>query len=194
MRRPVFTIAAAVSLLLCVATAILWFRGNCRSDSITLETPFHIISLVSGDSAIELVRLTMDFSTVTVEPSDDYPVPQPYPHWNFSYATSGDLYDWTGWAEGPNSRHSFAGFSLYNGGHPPSFNSESQPDPLGWELRLPDWFLVMATAVMPAFALLRMVRARRYKHAGFCACCGYDLRATPDRCPECGTVATPPAV
>jgi hypothetical protein len=52
---------------------------------------------------------------------------------------------------------------------------------------VPYWLLT-GLLVAPLPALLR--RRRRKPVEGECATCGYDLRASPDRCPECGT-ATP---
>jgi hypothetical protein len=48
-----------------------------------------------------------------------------------------------------------------------------------------DWFAALAFAALPGYRLAR--RVRRRERAGYYARCGYDLRATPERCPECGT-------
>jgi hypothetical protein len=46
--------------------------------------------------------------------------------------------------------------------------------------------------VVPTVRIVaRSLAASRRRRAGRCEVCGYDLRETSDRCPECGTV-TPP--
>ena len=57
----------------------------------------------------------------------------------------------------------------------------------------PYWVAVLAFAALPTFCLVRGRAARRRRSRGLCAGCGYDLRATPGRCPECGATAPPPA-
>jgi hypothetical protein len=57
-------------------------------------------------------------------------------------------------------------------------------------LDLPLWWLGVASLLLPAWRFtafwLRRHHRRRRTHGSFCPSCGYDLRATPDRCPECG--------
>jgi hypothetical protein len=57
----------------------------------------------------------------------------------------------------------------------------------GWSLEVPWWFLTVLPS-LPAFLLLRRERrARTLLKVGLCPTCGYDLRASKDRCPECGS-------
>lgn len=48
--------------------------------------------------------------------------------------------------------------------------------------------LPLIAAVAPSLIALHEIRRRRAMQGGRCLQCGYDLRATPFRCPECGTV------
>lgn len=63
------------------------------------------------------------------------------------------------------------------------------------QVRLPwnFWFVVIA-GITSALLLLsacvilaRLFRERRRRRAGQCLRCGYDLRSSPGRCPECGS-------
>jgi hypothetical protein len=53
---------------------------------------------------------------------------------------------------------------------------------------IPLWPLILVAAVFPVLRI-KSYPKRKETRQGHCVCCGYDLRATPDRCPECGTVA-----
>ena len=54
---------------------------------------------------------------------------------------------------------------------------------------VPLWLMVMATGVLPGSAVARRMRAHGRRRRGLCVNCGYDLRGTPQSCPECGVQA-----
>jgi hypothetical protein len=53
-------------------------------------------------------------------------------------------------------------------------------------LVLLDGGLMLVFAILPAFWIRRYLERRKLVAQGHCPFCGYDLRAIPERCPECG--------
>jgi len=62
------------------------------------------------------------------------------------------------------------------------------PNANGIVLRVPHWFILLLSVLMftRGFRRNRLLRHRRRR--GLCLTCGYDLRGSTERCPECGTM------
>jgi hypothetical protein len=60
------------------------------------------------------------------------------------------------------------------------------------DIWFPIWPIVSLSGILPAWMIGRMLWrceiTKIRKANGRCSKCGYDLRGTPDQCPECGTL------
>jgi len=57
-------------------------------------------------------------------------------------------------------------------------------------VEVPAWFPIILGVICPFFFIRRhlaKLRKQRGIRLGLCPVCGYDLRASKERCPECGT-------
>jgi hypothetical protein len=57
----------------------------------------------------------------------------------------------------------------------------------------PYWIALAATVPLPLTRFIVRRRLRRRAADGLCLQCGYDLRASAGRCPECGSSVAPAA-
>jgi hypothetical protein len=175
-----FNLLAGLSLLLFVATIGMWARSYWVSDFFPSKSGIHEIVLSRGGIQWD-EGLIPDPTTYLYKKPD---------HWHVHVSESPAVYDfdhfsWSSSQSPPGTITTTT--SSQNDGSIVSmtydesmFNSRA--------LTVPYWPISMVSAFLPIIAVL--FRRRRFP-IGSCRRCGYDLRATPDRCPECGTVQQP---
>jgi hypothetical protein len=101
--------------------------------------------------------------------------------WQYDEGPAADLLAAHGSAV-PGGRRPVAGFL---------FQSDAARGVTRLSLFLPLPFVVVLLALLPLADVLIIHRRRRRVRrlaAGMCVRCGYDLRATPEKCPECGAI------
>lgn len=167
MRRRLFTLLAALSLVMFAAVTALWIRSHYRSDSVYYSTPHAMYQLES----VSGVLVTGQSSWRSLDEKSEW-------HFYSDPATTDVPFFWEG--HPVLTRFGFARSDWYW--------RMDWADAGRWFMA-PVWFLMTAFGVLPLFWLIRTIRLAWSKRRGCCPGCGYDLRATPNRCPECGTPA-----
>jgi hypothetical protein len=64
------------------------------------------------------------------------------------------------------------------------------PPAIAFRCFLPIWYILPLLLIAPAWRGFSIWRHYRRRRANVCRKCGYDLRGSPQLCPECGTVPT----
>jgi hypothetical protein len=164
MKRRLFNLAAAVSLVMMLAIVALWVRGFLGTDYFFVHDGRVIIGSGQGKLGwFYRSSFAADSATWSHELLADYPVDRFFTDYTGVHG-SGRL-----------------GFSFWA-------RTRSPPD-FWFAVVIRHWVLVGFSAVLPSIHVARTLRTR--DPPGCCTHCGYDLRATPERCPECGTAVAP---
>lgn len=163
-------------------------RGLFAYDRIAWQGPSHYKAGLYRFASLESYAGAIQLLVSDPEAAEAVAVPPDPPRWSWEHERVGPHFGW--------SRESLS-FYLWispdkDVPHDPPLPPDVQANEPGGRLmlRVPHWQLLAATAAPPALWLALAIRRRRKrKGAGHCRWCGYDLRATPGRCPECGRPA-----
>jgi hypothetical protein len=165
-----------LSFLFAVAMGALWARSMRHEDSIGVVWPVlfgeHQTAVITSWSGrVHLLVIAYPNSTTLPSPRADYyeaPVPPP----SLLPLTAERV-----------AGHALGGFRV----------GRDKPSTVSWWARaaavIPHYALCVLLSILPLARVVWLIRSRRRtRDKNACPVCGYDLRATPDRCPECGTI------
>jgi hypothetical protein len=183
----ILKVSTMLLVLLCVATFALWVRSKSVEDRWVLpgnglrplaenEMTWSAVSLSSYDGRIMIAKDVFWRRDVCEPPrAVVYTCGSPSALWEAEWAGRGHF----GLSEAYAPQHIRWDWA-----------ASGAPNSAVHLYGVPLWQLLILLAALPTtqflVALVRFGRAQQRRAAGCCPNCGYDLRATPDRCPECG--------
>jgi hypothetical protein len=197
MKRRLFNLLAIGSAILFVAVCVFWLRSRTRWDEVTwmycrylpdksiTSDEAHFISESDG---LELMLMHGHVPPRPVDLVRGYDVNADETHGRPRVWFSSEAYDGL-----VTYVYSNAPSPIFRS--PINFSTLRRQQPKDIDdgrtvaLVMSHWLLTMLLLVMPVWWLKRARDTRRAGRLGLCSKCGYDLRATPERCPECGTPA-----
>ena len=176
MRRRLLNLLTAVLLTACVAVAAAWVRGKWVSDIFLYVTGGSRTSSqttwMAGNGAGGITLLMCHGSGSDIDSPGQ---PLGYQRLRRRPQYAGMPPEWASVVNG-------LGFAWFAQKSNPYGGQQGM-----YGVIVPAWSVLMLLA---AFPTARLLFCRRRPLAGTCHHCGYDLRATPGRCPECGTAGT----
>jgi hypothetical protein len=180
----------AILLLLAISLATLWVRSYWVADEVDYDISWKCnstfrgstVGIASGKGHLELDLYYLSMvSSVSLGKEAS-------PRWRH---TSQSQFTWPGdFAE-----RSRLGFYVTETSEA-AFSGVIRPEDTFLEEHhygLPDWFPMLPLLALPACTFVRRMKNRHRsarRRRGLCTHCGYDLRMTQDRCPECGRHAS----
>lgn len=215
LRRRLFNILAGLSLLLCMGTAAVWLWRSIRDEDLWANMPlpdgrWATIGLWQNSPNLWLFRQKPPlmraawFHVASSKESWGFagPPPPAGPVKQGTWLRIVAREDWRN-AQGLG----YTSWELYtpqgnlavqhgtSAVIPVLPNDEQKPESqpcIGWlHLVMPYWTILVLGSILPfacsAKAVRRRLILRKRRRRGLCLHCGYDLRASEERCPECGT-------
>lgn len=165
-----------VSTLLCAIACMLWIRALSRRDELIGNFLNHFVRLTSYDTG-----LSFQWDPIAAQQPE---------HWTLTSRPALFMPGHFKWffecyIERQPTCISYGCFS-YSRANSNYMESGLLMHGKIYLFEVPQWFFIICFGFLPTRAMLRRAKRRRRERNALCVICGYDLRATPDRCPECG--------
>lgn len=161
MKRRLFSMLSILSLLLCVVTAGLWLRSHWVADMFKADIRWTNVCVGSYSGFLQMYVGGHRY---------DSPL----------YQVRHQQHDIN--EKAPSGIMPYRYFA-----HWEAMYYTERPKYWVASVKFPHWLALLIVGVLPVCWVVRWCRHRHHVMEGYCITCGYDLRASKERCPECGT-------